>query len=98
MGDRPDGGVQRRRLRDRAPVSALWAAVARDRDLLRPEVTDDEVSAILRASSPSIGFYGGTIALAVVAPRLAAFAYLVIAVVAVLRVRGDETVVEPEPS
>ena len=51
---------------------------------------DDGVNALLLASSPSIGFYGGTIALAIVAPRAAAFAYLLIAVLAVARVRGDE--------
>ena len=39
--------------------SALWGAVARDRELLKSEVTDDEVNAILLASSPSIAFYGG---------------------------------------
>jgi hypothetical protein len=76
--------------------SALWGAVARDRRLLKPEVTDDEVNAILIASSPSIGFYAGAIALAIMAPRVAAFGYLLIAVVAVLRARGDE--VEPEPA
>ncbi|HEU6446032.1 MAG TPA: TMEM175 family protein [Gaiellaceae bacterium] len=70
--------------------SALWATVARDRELLRPEVSDDEVNALLLASSPSIGFYGGTIALAIVAPRAAAFAYLLIAILAIARVRGDE--------
>ena len=70
--------------------SALWGAVARDRELLQPEVTDDEVSAILLATSPSIGFYAGAIALAIVAPRAAAFGYLLIAVMGVLRVRGDE--------
>jgi hypothetical protein len=69
--------------------------VARDRQLLRPEVTDDEVNAILLAASPSIGLYAGAIALAIVAPRAAAFGYLAIAVVAVLRVRGDEVAAEP---
>ncbi|HWN21493.1 MAG TPA: hypothetical protein VNP93_05935 [Gaiellaceae bacterium] len=54
-----------------------------------------EIKAILLASSPSIGFYGGAIALAIVAPRAAAFGYLVIAVVAVLRVHGDEVAAEP---
>jgi hypothetical protein len=76
--------------------SALWGAVARDRQLLHPEVSDDEVNAILLATSPGIGFYGGAIALAIVAPRAASFGYLVIAVVSVLRVRGDE--VAPEPA
>ena len=59
-------------------------------------MTNDEVSAILLATSPNIGFYAGAIALAIVAPRAAAFGYLVIAVVSVLRVRGDE--VTPEPA
>lgn len=48
-----------------------------------------------RTSSPSLGFYGGAIALAIVAPRAAAFGYLLIAVVGVLRARGDEVVAEP---
>jgi uncharacterized membrane protein len=74
--------------------SALWGTVARDRDLLKPEVTDEEVTAILVATSPSIGFYAGAIAVALVAPRVAAFGYLAIAVVGVLRVRGDEPAVE----
>jgi hypothetical protein len=57
-------------------------------------VTDDEVSAILLATSPSIGFHAGAVALAIVAPRAAAFGYLLIAVVGILRVRGDEVAVE----
>jgi uncharacterized membrane protein len=75
--------------------SALWAAVVRDRQLLKPEVSDEEVNAILLASSPSIGLYGGAIALAIVAPRAAAFGYLLIAVVVALRTRGDEPAAEP---
>jgi uncharacterized membrane protein len=75
--------------------SALWAAVARDRQLLKPDVTDDEVKALLLATSPNIGFYAGVIALAIVAPVVAAFGYLLIAVVGVMRVRGDEAVAEP---
>ena len=75
--------------------SALWRAVARDRRLLMPEVGDDEVKAILLASSPSIGFYAAAIALAIVAPRAAAVGYLLIAVVAALRVRGDEPAAQP---
>jgi uncharacterized membrane protein len=75
--------------------SALWGAVARDRELVKPEVTDDEVNAILLASSPSIGLYGGAIALAIVAPRAAALGYLLIAIFAALRVRGDEPAAAP---
>jgi uncharacterized membrane protein len=76
--------------------SVLWGAVARDRRLLKPEVSDEDINAILLAASPGIGFYAGAIGLAIVAPRAAAFGYLLIAVVAVLRVRGDE--VEPAPA
>jgi len=75
--------------------SALWGAVARNRELLRPEVTDEEVTSILLATSPSIGFYAAAIALALLAPQIAALAYLVIAVVGVLRARGDDAVAEP---
>jgi hypothetical protein len=42
-----------------------------------------------------MGFYVGVIVLAVLAPKIAVFGYLVIAVVAVLRARGDTT---PPPS
>jgi hypothetical protein len=58
-------------------------------------VSDAEVNAILVATSPSIGFYAGAIALAIVAPQVAAFGYLAIAVVGVLRAKGDETAPEP---
>jgi len=34
---------------------ALWQTVARNRDLLGPDVTDDEVRAILRMTAPNIG-------------------------------------------
>jgi hypothetical protein len=53
-------------------------------------VSDAEVNAILVATSPSIGFYAGAIGVAVVAPQVAAFGYLLIAILAVLRARGDE--------
>ena len=75
--------------------SALWGAVANDRELLKPEVTDDEVDSVLIALTPGIGFYAGAIAVAIVAPRLAALGYLVIAVFGVLRVRGDEPAAQP---
>jgi uncharacterized membrane protein len=75
--------------------SALWGAVARDRKLLKPEVTEAEVNAILLATSPSIAFYGGAIALGIVARQVAAFGYLLIAVLGVLRVRRDEPAAEP---
>jgi TMEM175 potassium channel family protein len=69
--------------------SALWGSVARDRHLLRPEVSEKEFTAIALAAAPNVGFYAGVIVVAIVAPRIAAVGYLVIAVVAVLRARGD---------
>jgi uncharacterized membrane protein len=71
-------------------IGALWGSVVRDRELLRPEVSDEEVKAITIAATPSIGFYVGATAIAVVAPRVAAIGYLVIAVVGVLRAHGDQ--------
>jgi uncharacterized membrane protein len=72
-------------------LSALWGVITRDRDLLKPEVSEQEINAILVASTPSLGFYVGVIVLAIFAPRVAAFGFLVIAIIAVLRVRGDQT-------
>jgi hypothetical protein len=44
----------------------------------------------LLAATPSLGFYVAVIVLAIFAPRVAAFGFLVIAIVAVLRVHGDQ--------
>jgi uncharacterized membrane protein len=71
-------------------VWALWRTVARNRALLRPEVSDEEVRAILRAVTPNLGFYVGATVLAVALPTIAAFGYLAIAIQLVLRARGDE--------
>ena len=71
-------------------LSALWGAIARDRQLLRPEVSEEEVKAIAITTTPSIGFYVAVILVAILAPRVAAFGYLVIGVLLVLRARGDE--------
>src|SRR5262245_54347232 len=68
---------------------ALWGSVARDRHLLRPEVSEQEFNPIAQATAPSRRLYLGVIVLATVAPKIAAFGYPVIAVVAVLRARGD---------
>ena len=69
-------------------VGALWATVARDPELLQPGVTEEEVNAILLRTTPGLGFYAAVIALAIVAPKVAAFGYLVIAIVAVANVRS----------
>ena len=78
-----------------ALVSALWGAVAADRELLRPDVDDEEVRVIVVAASPNLAFYAGATAVAIVAPKVAAFGYLVIALIAVLRARGDERELAP---
>ena len=70
-------------------LGALWGAAVLDRSVLRPEVDEDEIKAIARATTPHIGFYAAMIALAFFAPRVAIFGYLVIAIVALLRARGD---------
>jgi TMEM175 potassium channel family protein len=69
--------------------SALWATVVSDRSLLKPDVSEKEVDAIARATTPNLGFYLAVILLAFIAPQVAAFGYLVIAIVALLRARGD---------
>lgn len=71
-------------------IGALWAAAASDRSLLRPGVGEEEVQAVLFATSPNIAFYAGVTAIAVVLPEVAAFGYLAIAIILVLRAKGDE--------
>jgi uncharacterized membrane protein len=71
-------------------LGALWGSVALDRTLLKPEVSAEEYSAILRATTPSIGFYLVATLVAIPFPRVAAFAYLVIAIISVLRAHGDQ--------
>ena len=72
-------------------IGLLWRYLARHRDLLRPEVTDDDVAAMTRLTTPSMGFYVVVLLIAVLAPTVAAFGYLAIAVVALFRTRGDRT-------
>ena len=52
---------------------------------------EKEFNAIALAAGPNIGFYVGVIVLAIFAPRVAAVGYLLVAVVAVLRARGDRS-------
>jgi uncharacterized membrane protein len=73
-----------------ALVGALWRAITREPGLLKPEVSEQEINAILIATSPSLGFYVAVIVLAVFAPRVAVFGYLVIAIVGVLRAHGEQ--------
>jgi uncharacterized membrane protein len=77
---------------------ALGYAISRDRGLLLPDVSKDEVDQLVRRLTPSIGFYVLVLVLAARAPRFAAFGFLVIAVVAVLRARGDSSPPEVSPT
>jgi uncharacterized membrane protein len=70
-------------------MAALWASAARDRSLLAPDVDETEIERFSRIATPNIGFYVGATALAHFAPRAAAGLYLAIAVISVLRARGD---------
>jgi len=69
--------------------SAMWEIAARHPELLEPEVTPAEVNAYRNVTRPNVGFYLAMIAIAVLVPKGAAFGFLVIAIVSVLRVRGD---------
>jgi len=70
-------------------MAALWAIAARDRSLLAPDVDAAEVERFSRIATPNVGFYVGATVLAHFAPRGAAGLYLAIAVISVLRARGD---------
>ena len=70
-------------------VRLLWASAVRDRRVLTPDLSEKDIAAIGVSTTPNIGFYVGVIVLAVFAPRVAVFGYLVIAIVALLRMRGD---------
>jgi uncharacterized membrane protein len=72
-------------------LAALWSAVASDRSLLRDDVDQEEIGAIARAASPNIAFYLAATGFALVAPRVAAIGFLVIAARGVLQARGDTT-------
>ena len=72
-------------------LSALWGSVTLDRQLLKPGMDESEVRAITLAATPNLGFYAAVIVLAIVAPILAAYGFLVIAIVAIIRTRGDQT-------
>ncbi|MGN6169145.1 MAG: TMEM175 family protein [Solirubrobacteraceae bacterium] len=73
-----------------ALISALWGAILRDRQLLKPEVTDREINAVTLGATPNTAAFLGAIVLAIIVPKVAAFGYLVIAIIAVFTARGDE--------
>ena len=76
-------------------VRLMWASAVRDRNVLTPDMSEKDLSAIAVSTTPNIGFYGAVIVLAVFAPRVAVFGYLVIAIVALLRLRGERASAAP---
>ena len=72
-------------------IAVLWRYAAAHRDLLEPDVTDEQVAAMTSLTTPSMGFYVAVVVLGILAPEVAAFGYLLIAVVGVFRQRGDRT-------
>ncbi len=79
-------------------MAALWTAALHDRNLLKPEVDENEIRAVTLSSAPNVGFHLGATALAIPAPRAAAFVYLAIALLAVVRARPDSTAAPPVPA
>jgi uncharacterized membrane protein len=72
-----------------ALITAMWRYVARRRELLEAEVAEGEIERLADATTPSLAFYAVIIALAIAAPQVAALGYLLVAIVAVLRARGE---------
>ena len=70
-------------------LSVLWRTFANNRSLLKPDVGEQQIKAITRITTPNLGFYVAVIVLGFIAPTVAAFGYLTIAIVALARARGD---------
>ena len=68
----------------------LCRAIVRRPDLLDAGMSIEEIKETAGTATPNLGFYVGVIALALLLPKVAVFGYLVIAIVAVWRARGDE--------
>jgi uncharacterized membrane protein len=79
-------------------INALWSAILRDRELLKPEVSQREITEVTLMAAPHTALFLGAIALAIPFPKAAAFAYLVAAIAGVLRARGDEVEVSQQPA
>jgi uncharacterized membrane protein len=71
-------------------VAALWGTVARSPELLEPDVEKAEIDRIAEASAPHVGFYAVVTLIAIVAPQIAAFGFLLIAVALVVTARGED--------
>jgi uncharacterized membrane protein len=70
-------------------IGALWGAVLRDRELLRPELDEDDIRAMTLATTPNVGLYAVVTGLAALLPLVAAFGYLAVAILFVSRARAD---------
>ena len=62
----------------------MWRVIATRPQLLQPDVPDTEIRGIQRATTPNLGLYGLSILIAFVAPRAAAFGYLVVAITSIV--------------
>ena len=62
---------------------------ARNRGLVEPDVSHDEIMRRVRAARPSVALYVLAMGLAIVAPHVAAFVYLVIAFVGVALAQSE---------
>ena len=65
-------------------ITGIGRYAAARPELVPEGVARDDVRNIATQTTPSLGFYVGVIALAFLAPKVAAFGYLVISIVAVL--------------
>jgi TMEM175 potassium channel family protein len=72
-------------------LRVLWGAIVGHPELLDPHVSVQDIKANRSAATPNIAFYAAVIALALLFPQLAVFGYLVIAIAAVWRARGEES-------
>lgn len=73
-----------------ALMTALRASTVRDRQLLKPQVSEQQIAAVTRTAMPNTILLLAALLLAIIVPRAAVIGYLVIAVGVVLRARGDE--------
>jgi hypothetical protein len=70
-------------------LTALVSYVGRRGDLVHEGIQRDHIMAAAARTRPSLGFYSGVLVLALVAPRLAAFGFLAIALLALAPSRSS---------
>ncbi|MCU0505357.1 MAG: TMEM175 family protein [Chloroflexi bacterium] len=58
-------------------LDVLWRYAVRSRELLRSDLSDDELAGLTRKSTASLGMFLGSIVLGVFLPTFAVFAYLI---------------------